>query len=406
MIFKSFIIAAVAILPSQRVFVKAHGYPTSPRSRNFYAHDIINTSECQGGAGCPPAEYCPHCLNLNDGVCGKTTQRSFETDNWLDKNGNGMPWIAQATYTEGGTITFSSYLATHHNGHMELRACKVEGSNSCSRPEDFLGNELHFVKDNAIGSHPPMPKDLNYPERGMYGGGSGGGIQNFEFEFKLPNGMSGDKVLLQWKYITANSCSPPGYAAYFASNSNLPASYWKPGVIECTPPYPNDGSRSSTWPEQFFNCAEVNIQPSGSTNPPPPSPSPPRPSLRPTKKPTATVGGPAYCNWGPAGTGASSTCNGEVQGGDWCNVGQGNCEGGCGGRWCTTGGGGGGGGASKCGCNSCTDSILERNADGYSVGSRIDWVQANMGRSENDACSLVCGDEFPGICGECNAGQC
>ena len=80
---------------------------------------------------------------------------------------------------------------------MELRACKIEGPGSCTRPEDFLGNELHFVKDKAIGSHPPMPKDFNHPERAIYGGGRV--PQQFEFEFKLPNGISGDKVLLQWK---------------------------------------------------------------------------------------------------------------------------------------------------------------------------------------------------------------
>jgi len=77
---------------------------------------------------------------------------------------------------------------------MELCACKMEGPGSCSRHEEFFGNELHFVKDNALGSHPPMPKYFNYPEQGMYAGGSGDGIQDFEFEFKLPGGISGDKV--------------------------------------------------------------------------------------------------------------------------------------------------------------------------------------------------------------------
>mmetsp|Transcript_15753 Transcript_15753/g.32937 ORF Transcript_15753/g.32937 Transcript_15753/m.32937 type:complete len:456 (+) Transcript_15753:63-1430(+) len=42
-----------------------------------------------------------------------------------------------------------------------------------------------------------------------------------------------------------------------------------------------------------------------------------------------------YCNWGPDGTDTSSTCNLDVQGGPWCNESQGNCESGCGGRWCT-----------------------------------------------------------------------
>ena len=40
-----------------------------------------------------------------------------------------------------------------------------------------------------------------------------------------------------------------------------------------------------------------------------------------------------YCNWGVLGTGDSSTCNGEKQGGDWCNQGKENCDE-CGGRWC------------------------------------------------------------------------
>ena len=65
---------------------------------------------------------------------------------------------------------------------------------------------------------------------------------------------------IQWRYISANSCSPPGYDAYFAgANSQgvaLPDSFWSPQVSECQTPYPQDGSRSNVWPEQFFNCAE------------------------------------------------------------------------------------------------------------------------------------------------------
>ncbi|KAL3815299.1 hypothetical protein ACHAXA_006801 [Cyclostephanos tholiformis] len=52
---------------------------------------------------------------------------------------------------------------------------------------------------------------------------------------------------------------------------------------------------------------------------------------------TASAG---YCNWGPLGTGASSTCDGGVQGGTWCNANQSQCETGCGGKWCTNDGGG------------------------------------------------------------------
>lgn len=287
--------------------VAGHGYLKTPRSRNWYAHDNISTKECTESAGCPKQEHCQHCLNTNDGVCGKSTTLNYETSAWLDKDGNPMPWFSQnqgEEYAEGGAITVASYLDTHHNGHMEIRACVVDDAdpNKCTTPEEFVRNELHFISDNREGGlNPPMPADPSYPERGMYAGGQGGATKDFSFEYRLPMGISGEKVLLQWKYITANSCSPPGYAEYFAAHPDLPESYWTQGVSECTPPYPNDGTRSTTWPEQFFNCAEITILPSGTA---PPTISP-RPTQNPiTAEPTVSesptgspiVGGPPPCS--------------------------------------------------------------------------------------------------------------
>jgi len=69
---------------------------------------------------------------------------------------------------------------------------------------------------------------------------------------------------MQWKYITANTCNPPGYADYFGGiNSQsrvLPNSYWSELLPTCQLPYPRDGERSAVWPEQFFNCAEGKYQ--------------------------------------------------------------------------------------------------------------------------------------------------
>lgn len=302
--------------------VRGHGFLQSPRSRNFYAHDIISTNECSGSAGCPPAEYCEHCLNGNTGVCGKSPSHNYETSAWLDRNGDPMPWIAQGTYHEGGTMKVDSYLDTHHNGHMEIRACVIDAADpaSCTTPEEFEGNELHFVQDlihpQAEGSHPPMPPDPMYPERGMYAGGQGGATKSFSFEYRLPSGIRGERVLLQWKYITANSCSPPGYATYFAAHPDLPNSYWTQGVSDCTPPYPNDGSRSTTFPEQFFNCAEVTILSSGTSSPtisrkPTPNPTTAQPTL--SKPPTNSpiVGGPTcLAEWQDCTYDSQNCCEG------------------------------------------------------------------------------------------------
>ena len=56
-----------------------------------------------------------------------------------------------------------------------------------------------------------------------------------------------------------------------------------------------------------------------------------------TPPPTPPVNPPSagFCNWGPDGTAATSVCAGGAAGGAWCNANEGQCETGCGGRWCT-----------------------------------------------------------------------
>lgn len=270
--------------------VDAHGYMTSPRARNYVAMKAYNEPECNDGDpnGCPPTEYCESCLNANAGICGMKGigGRSYETPFWVDEVGNPMPWAAQAVYDEGSEVIIKSYIRHHHNGHMELRACN-KGPNDCNQ-SDLVG-PLEFIEDvsdqliNA--NQPTMPKDPFNPERGMYAGGQNGDLKEFAFRYKLPEGFYGERVMLQWKYITANSCEPPGYKAYFEANPSLPLSYWSQNLPLCTVPFNNDGSRDSTHPEQFFNCAEIEIRPAQPTKSPMPTDSP---TKRPTLNPTVT----------------------------------------------------------------------------------------------------------------------
>ena len=53
-----------------------------------------------------------------------------------------------------------------------------------------------------------------------------------------------------------------------------------------------------------------------------------------TKNQTTTSINGGFCNWGPDGTAASSTCDGGMQGTPWCNETPDNCEKHCSGRWC------------------------------------------------------------------------
>jgi hypothetical protein len=162
-------------------------------------------------------EYCPQCLN-HGGVnaqCGSTG------DGW-GHNYNiprtSAPKI-QATYAEGDTISVEVTITAHHKGHFELAVCPVAFGEAPSL-ECFQSNLLEFVKDELYGA----VKDVNYPERAMLSpynfaakrsttGGASVGIK-YRFRMKLPDNVSGDFVLLQWHYISANGCTPVGYSNY------------------------------------------------------------------------------------------------------------------------------------------------------------------------------------------------
>jgi hypothetical protein len=61
----------------------------------------------------------------------------------------------------------------------------------------------------------------------------------------------------------------------------------------------------------------------------------------------------------------------------------------------------------KCGCNECTDDILERFAGLYKCGARIDYRVSYYEDDEIEACRIVAGKEFPTICGhECDPDRC
>jgi len=175
---------------------------------------------------------------------------------------------------------------------------------------------------------------------------------------------------MQWRYITANSCQPEGYKNSDISTYLLSQGWLRAGgsLRDCVEPYFQDGSRSETSPEQFWNCAEVTVVAGGPTAPvaqpvaQPVSQPVAQPVLQPVAQPvsqpvsqpvvqpvsqpvsppvappapapTTTTSG--FCNYGPDGTGATSICQGGAQGGPWCNESSSNCQN-CNGRWCTGG---------------------------------------------------------------------
>ncbi len=92
-------------------------------------------------------------------------------------------------------------MTTNHAGHFDLFACP-DGESSTQGC--FLDNPLTFVKDELYDG----PFDEDYPERAYVAPAT-----NFKYIYKLPMGVHGPKVMLQWRYVTANSCFPPGYVS-------------------------------------------------------------------------------------------------------------------------------------------------------------------------------------------------
>jgi hypothetical protein len=183
------LLAVLFITPT----IQAHGFLKTPRSRN-YVH-----SE-RGG------EYNPHSLNrkAGDETCG----RSPSTPNYQGTNYNNWSsnTFQDTTYVSGSQIEVEVDIRVHHMGHFTLKGCSIS-SGVVATQACFDNNVLTFVSGEG------QIVDTRYPDRAYLPRiGTPGGQANYRYRFQLPRGLSGERVLLQWHYVTANSCRPLGYS--------------------------------------------------------------------------------------------------------------------------------------------------------------------------------------------------
>ena len=202
-----------------------HGYVESPRSRNFRAreegkdwdHMSLNRKASANN-------------KYGSGLCG-VNAKNYDT--FLDE------WISEATYRAGDTIEITSHLTAYHGGHFEIGACADDEPTQ----ECFSTNKLKYKG----GGH---PRDSAYKERAYLGTPSDGdntydGGNIYTHRFRLPDNIVGERVLLQWRYFTANVCQPEGYREYFDSVG------WNYGSTHmCNKDTYDD--RGSTVPERFW----------------------------------------------------------------------------------------------------------------------------------------------------------
>jgi len=260
--------------------VSAHGYLKTPRSRNLVAYQDKNYE--MPDMNDPKPEDCPHCLNRGGNLAqcgilsgtheGRPWERNY--DKPLNIRDGPMPSNLQGVYREGSEIEVEVSVTTHHKGHFEFAVCPIDDTLPMEVPtkECFERNKLTFLSDELYGA----PVDTMHPERAYIAPASKvewtaavPGVHPvvgayYKMKFQLPPGLAGNVVLLQWYYITANSCKHEGYAEYpFPEEWGSDVALY-PGLPDCGE-VPSDGNGV---PEQFWNCAEIKIVGMGSQSTP------------------------------------------------------------------------------------------------------------------------------------------
>jgi len=256
---------AIATIQQQQTAVSGHGYLSSPRSRNLVASQ--DTKWWPLTEYDPAPETCPHCLNRGGSRARCGISQSQEGTPGIERNydsprnamGGRMPTRIQANYTQGQNVILDVTLTAHHKGHFVFSACPI-APNEIPSQECFDSNKLTFVMDLLHNAN----YDPDYPERAYIAPvdvpnyvpdlDSTRGVVDYSFMMSLPKDLYGDLVLIQWYYLTANSCYHEGYREYdWPSVWNIDATSLSLGMCSSVSP---DGSGV---PEQFWNCAEVKI---------------------------------------------------------------------------------------------------------------------------------------------------
>ena len=220
----------------------AHGYLGSPRSRNYFAYTDAKWWDVSDND--PEPESDPYSLNRGGTAaqCGMINGRNYDLPK--DALGGLMKPMIQECYNKGSVIDLSVTLTAYHGGHFEFYACPINHgevpTESC-----FKSHPLEFVQDLNNNA----PKDPNYPVRAYIQGLTSMTLGEFRYRYKLPDNLTGELVLIQWYYVTGNTCTDEGYADY---TWPLGFTQYNPQTTPTCPlPITGDGSEA---PERVSYC--------------------------------------------------------------------------------------------------------------------------------------------------------
>ena len=230
------IVYALLLLLRRPPHVASHGFLSSPRSRNLVAYeDRVYYPQTSDD---PEPEDCPACLNRGGGglaTCGTVLNGLRNYDHPRNAVGGPMRVNVQGTYDMGSVIDVEVVLSTNHRGHFVFKACPMtaeeridaddggdDDDGGGATQECFDDNPLLFVSDELYGANadPNHPERVyvapeNIPTRVDSDKDGYQGSMVFRYKLKLPDGLHGDLVLIQWYYVAANrACHHAGYDKY------------------------------------------------------------------------------------------------------------------------------------------------------------------------------------------------
>jgi len=191
--------------------------------------------------------------------------------------GESMPVNVQEVYEDGGLMDVEVVLSAHHKGHFIFKACPIPFTTISPTQECFDAHPLEFVADKLYNApiSPTHPERVHvapfhHPQKVYSPKEPFDKAMLFQYTMRLPTGIVGDLVLIQWYYVASNSgCAHDGYDEYpwpedwiLNMNEDEELSDWESkfsvgkGLNSCGDVLPPDGNGV---PEQFWNCAEVSI---------------------------------------------------------------------------------------------------------------------------------------------------
>ncbi|CAJ1434349.1 unnamed protein product [Effrenium voratum] len=230
---------------------QGHGTMEEPPARNVKAED--------------KNQWCPHCGN-GAGICGDGGQWRSDS-NYVDAGSDPV-----RKWTAGTVEEVTVRITAHHMGHFEFSICNQEITSSLANAQGCLDS---FILERASKEELGLtcvpndkrpgcqPLDTRHPERFYLppGGFSPDGSNVHKISLKVPANLQCQHCTLQWRWWSANSCTPGEdygcYAEVLSQNGYTPSDWFKASGCPSTGEYA--GCTRCGCGEEFRNCADIEV---------------------------------------------------------------------------------------------------------------------------------------------------